>query len=209
MVIFKHCGGLQNAMQHWEKNLRYPKWNIQFVRLYAFQESLCSMNDHLHILLTFGPSYILSIRAALFWKKKFTFHSVFSVLTQKNLPKSIINQMDASGMLLHGCHMMSTLSSHFSNSKHKEHLKSSISWISEFSKFVWPHFSTWKTLTKAEKSSNNSISWKPLLQLQILIIKSTAHLTHLQSWTLDFISKINKTKASFTGSSIFHKLLKG
>ena len=105
-------------MQHWEKNLRYPKWNIQFVRLYAFQESLCSMNDHLHILLTFGPSYILSIRAALFWKKKFTFHSVFSVLTQKNLPKSIINQMDASGMLLHGCHMMSTLSSHFSNSKH-------------------------------------------------------------------------------------------
>ena len=98
--------------------------------------------------------YILSIRAALFWKKKFTFHSVFSVLTQKNLPKSIINQMDASGMLLHGCHMMSTLSSHFSNSKHKEHLKSSISWISEFSKFVWPHFSTWKTLTKAEKSSN-------------------------------------------------------
>ena len=150
------------------------------------------------------PFIYTKYKGCSFLKKKFTFHSVFSVLTQKNLPKSIINQMDASGMLLHGCHMMSTLSSHFSNSKHKEHLKSSISWISEFSKFVWPHFSTWKTLTKAEKSSNNFILWKPLLQLQILIIKSTvAHLTHLQSWTLDFISKINKTKASFTGSSIF------
>ena len=64
------------------------------------------------------PFIYTKYKGCSFLKKKFTFHSVFSVLTQKNLPKSIINQMDASGMLLHGCHMMSTLSSHFSNSKH-------------------------------------------------------------------------------------------
>ena len=116
--------------------------SIQFVRRQLLRISLFNEWSGC-ILLTFLISILPRIGTDSFFEKvALTFHSVFSVLTQKNLPKSIINQMDASGMLLHGCHMMSTLSSHFSNSKHKEHLKSSISWISEFSKFVWPRFST-------------------------------------------------------------------
>ena len=51
----------------------------------------------------------------------------YGLLSQKKaVPKSIINQMDASGMLLHGCHMMFySFKSTFLSSK-------SISWISEF-----------------------------------------------------------------------------
>ena len=132
--------------------------SIQFVRRQLLRISLFNEWSGC-ILLTFLISILPRIGTDSFFEKvALTFHSVFSVLTQKNLPKSIINQMDASGML-HGCHMMSTLSSHFSHSKH------SISWISKMLGNSFGLIFQFSDRRPTEK-------WKPFLLCQILIINT-------------------------------------